>query len=142
MPNVAIVGTDTLIKLRNHPAILERFKFTTPGGASLAMLQDLFEIPQIVEAPAVVVSAAGVASFAWGKHFVLAYVQDNPGPQDPSFGKTFLWSGAPGTTGGFSVEMGRLNPPSRKADEIAVHFYRGKKVTSNVSAYLIKNAVA
>jgi hypothetical protein len=53
-----------------------------------------------------------------------------------------VWAGAPGSTSGFIVELGRATPVSRKADELAAHFYYDQKITAVEAAYLIRNAVA
>jgi len=105
-------------------------------------LAAIFEVEEVVVASAAKLDAADAASFIWGKHAVLAYVNPAASFADMSFGKLFVWSGAPGTVGGFGTEIGRVSPPSAKADEVAQHFYYDIKVTSNISAYLIQDAVA
>jgi hypothetical protein len=108
----------------------------------VAELASVFGIEKVVLGSAVAVDVNDVAQFVWGKHAIVAYVQPAASFDDVSFGKLFVWSGAPGTVAGFGVELGRVHPPSAKSDELAMHFYYDKVVTSNVSAYLLKNAVA
>ena len=56
--------------------------------------------------------------------------------------KTFVWTEAPGSTGGFIQETSRATPASRKSDDIDVHFYYHDKLVSAESAYLITDAVS
>jgi hypothetical protein len=139
--NTMIIGDQVFQKIVNHPDLTDRFKYTTPRILTTADLAAIFGIQNVIVASAVKLSAALAATFVWGKNVVLAYTQA-ASMQDPSFGKLFVWTGAPGTVGGFSTEIGRVDPPSRKSDELAVHSYYDIRVTSNISAYLIKNTVA
>jgi hypothetical protein len=141
-PNLIMVGDPVFQVIRKHPSVRDAFKYTKPGAIGIKELASYFDVDQFEVCSAVKVDPqTGLASFVWGKLCVIAYVQPNPSMQDVSFGKTFVWEEAPGTVGGFGTEIGRVNPPSAKSDELAVHNYRTKKVTSNVSAYLVKNAV-
>ncbi|HEY6349611.1 MAG TPA: hypothetical protein VI636_09400 [Candidatus Angelobacter sp.] len=140
--NLMIIPDPVFQKLRVHPAIVQRLVYTKGGQVTLADLAAVFGIERCVLASAIQLDANNNASFVWGKHVILAYCQPNPTPADVSFGKTFVWTQAPGTVGGFSTEIARETPASKKADELATHFYYGQVATSNVSGYLIKNAVA
>jgi hypothetical protein len=140
---IAIMNPQVWFKFRKHPAVLDEFKYTQSKLPSMADIASLLEVKEVVVASAVSVDKnAANPAFLWGKHFVLAYSSSSSNLMDPSFGKCFTWTGAPGTVGGFATEIGRLDPPSARGDEISVHWYRGKKIASKISAYLIKNAVA
>jgi hypothetical protein len=140
--NLMIVPDPVYQKLRVHPAIVDRFKYVNGGQITTQELQTVFGIEKVVLASAVQIDAAGNRSFVWGKDVVIAYAQPNPSFMDVSLGKTFVWTQAPGTVGGFSTEIARLVPASKKADELATHFYYVQAVTSNISGYVIKAAVA
>jgi hypothetical protein len=141
-PNLLVLGDAVFQKLATHPRLVGRFQYTQPQTLSTDQLAAVFGIDKVIVGSAVSLDATDTAQFVWGKIAVVAYVEPNASMEDVSFGKTFVWSDAPGTVGGFGTEIGRMDPPSAKADELAVHFYYGLQVTSNVSAYLIKNAVA
>jgi hypothetical protein len=128
--------------LRAHPAIVDRFKFVNGGQITLQQLAQVFGMEKVVLASAIQIDNAGNRSYVWGKSVVLAYAQPTANFYDVSFGKTFVWTQAPGTVGGFSTEIARLTPASAKSDELSAHFYYGQQVTSNISGYLIQNAVA
>jgi hypothetical protein len=147
-PNLMIIGPAVWRALKSAPEIVARVT-AKPGakgvGANVTLedLQTIFEVDTLLVPTAVSLEAdMATADFVWGKHAIVAYVNPAAGFYDTSFGKTFVWTGAPGTAGGFSVEIARLTPASRKSDEVAVHSYYGQEVTSNISAYLLENAVA
>lgn len=139
-PNTMVISDPVMKALNVHPAILQRRVYTKGGGISLEDLAAIFQIDKVYAASAVKLDLNDVASFVWGNHVVVAYVEQTANPMDVSLGKTFVWQNAPGTVAGFQVEIGRVSPPSAKSDELADHFYYDQRVTSNVSGYLIKNA--
>ena len=140
--NTLILGFAVFSKLRNHPKIVERVQNIRVGVVREEDLASLFDVQQVLVSQALEVSASGTVDFVFGKHAVLCYVSPTPAFGEPSFGKSFVWAGAPGSTQGFIVEIGRATPVSRKADELAVHFYYDQKITAVAAGYLIKNAVA
>jgi hypothetical protein len=137
------IGDQVWRKLINHPDVIDRFKYTTGGRIiGKAEMAAFFDIPNIIVASAVKRSAAAANSFIWGKNVIVANIQPTESMEDPSFGKTFVWTSAPGTSEGFQTEIGRVSPPSAKSDEIAVHWYYDQRITGNDTGYLIAAAVA
>lgn len=141
-PNLLILGEKTAQVLRRHATIKDQVKYTNNRVATNEDLANFFQIDRVVVWDVVKRSDAGVNTFVFDTHAVVAHVQPATSMMDLSALKTFLWTGAPGTVGGFQVELARATPVSRKADEIAVHMYYDVKITSDVSMYLIENAVA
>ncbi|MEE9235321.1 MAG: major capsid protein [Candidatus Acidoferrales bacterium] len=140
--NTLILGFPVFSKLRNHPKVVERVQNIRVGVVREEDLASIFDVQQVLVTQALEVDAAGAVDFVFGKHAVLCYVSPTPAFGEPSFGKSFVWAGAPGSTNGFIVELGRATPVSRKADEVAVHFYYDQKITAVEAGYLIQNAVA
>jgi hypothetical protein len=141
--NVMVVGDPVYRKLKNHPAILDAFKYTSIGGnISIQQLATFFEVEQFLVGSAVSVTKAGVVSFVWGKNALLAYVSPSPGTRDVGGAKSFVWQGAPGTIDGMGVVTARHPDPTAKSDIIGVDFYYDQKITAVETLYLIKNAVA
>lgn len=144
-PNFIVMGDDVFTKIIRHTKIVTQLQYSKEGLVRPLTAQDLallFGVPNVYVGSAISVNAAGTPSFVWGKSLIVGYNAPSTTMYDPSFGKAFQWAGAPGTTGGFSTEIGRIQPPSAKADELAVHWYYGLQITSNISAYLFANAVA
>lgn len=140
--NILIIGPEVWTGLKTNKEITARVSPTKTGPVSTEDLASIFEVDEVIVAAAVKLDAAGAASFIWGKHAILAYSQPASSTEDVSFGKTFVWNSAPGTVGGFETLIGQFGAPSAKSDELSVHYYYDLKVTSNISAYFIQNAVA
>lgn len=140
--NTLVLGFPVFSKLRNHPKVVERVQNVRIGVVREEDLASLFDVERVIVSQALEVDAGGSVGFVFGKHALLCYVSPTANFGEPSFGKSFVWAGAPGSTDGFIVEMGRAAPVSRKADEMAVHFYYDQKITAVEAAYLIEDAVA
>jgi hypothetical protein len=141
--NTLIINPDVWMKLKTHADIKARVSPTQTGPVTTENLAAIFEVQRVLVAAGIELAAdLATASFVWGKHAILAYVNESASIMDQSFGKTFVWRQAPGTVGGFQVEIGRINPPSAKSDELAVHSYFDEQLTSPITGYLIQNAVA
>jgi hypothetical protein len=150
--NQMIISDPTFVALRNHPDIIERFKYTTLGqaGGSIGTseLSSVFGLPVTV-ASGIVLSAANVGSWIWGATCVLAYSQPDPTMMDVSMGKTFVWSAAPGgktpdggtfpSTDGYSVVEWRDPDLSTKKDWGAGSWYYALKITATETGFLFVN---
>jgi hypothetical protein len=128
--NRMVVGDPVYRKLKNHPAIIDAFKYTKGGAIGVQQLADFFEVEQFLVAGAVKV-VAGTAQFVWGKHAVLAYVSPTPGLKEISAAKTFVWRAAPGTIDGFGVVTGRVPDVTAKADTVGVDWYYDQQITAS-----------
>jgi hypothetical protein len=99
-PNTMTMGASTYKVLKNHPALLERIKYSQKGVLTVELLQSIFDIPRIVIGEAIMASDAGVFSDIWGDNIVLAFVkqtQQNVAASyfDPSYGYSFRRKGQP-----------------------------------------------
>ncbi len=149
--NTLILGPEVFALLKDHEHIKARV--TASGGkagrANFAVVTEedlaaIFEVERVLVAAAVELDAAlTTASFVWGKHAILANIEPAASMMDISFGKTFVWTAPPvGGSGGFATVIGKIPMPSSLADELSVHWYHDLKITSDISAYFIQNAVA
>lgn len=139
-PNIMIISPALLGYLRAHSELKEAFKYTTPGSIGVPQLQSYFGIERVLVAAAVTVSKAGAATYLMGNHALLAYVDSGAGAEDPSFGKTFVWTGAPAAVGGMGTVVGPIGVPSALSEEVSTHFWYDQKVVFVDGAYLIANA--
>jgi hypothetical protein len=64
------------------------------------------------------------------------------GPGDVSFGKSFTWTGAPGTVDGYGVLTWRDPNASAKTDHLSVDWYSDEKITGADAGYLVTNVLA
>ncbi len=142
LPNTLLINTDVLHALQNNKQLLEAFKYTRPGIIGQTEIASFFDIPRVLVCPAVYTDKDGTADYVMGKHALLCYVDLNASRNDPSFAKTFVWSTAPDTVGGYAVVVGTYGTPSARADEVSCHWYYDQVVTFPSAAYLLKNAAA
>ncbi|MDO8903970.1 major capsid protein [Hydrogenophaga sp.] len=96
-PNVMTLGPKVLTALRNHPKILARLSTAADRPpASIAQLQALFELEQVVEGQATYHDGA-VFQDVWGKDAILAYTTPASLAEmgSPNYGYTYQLSGRP-----------------------------------------------
>ena len=93
-PNLVVLGEQVMSKLRNHPDLLERIKYTQKGVVTEDLLGSL-----LPGAPTVLVgdmmydtTVEGIAEslgYVWGKNCLIAYVESSPGIKKVSLGYQF-----------------------------------------------------
>ena len=158
-PNTFAVGFPVYVKLRQHPLLIDRFKYTDlPGGyltvnqlasvfgvTNFWVLQSLYDTanegvstaPSAATAPA---SNTTSLAFVWGKNAVLAYVPEGPEKLQVALGYTFRWLfGAP-ELGGTLVK--RYREERKSTDVIEVHRYHDQQNIVAGAAYVFLSAVA
>lgn len=136
-PNVLTLGPKVLTALRSHPKILERLSTASDRPpATIAQLQALFELQQIVEGEAVHHDGAQFQD-VWGKDAILAFTTPASMQEmgSPNFGYTYQLQDYP------VVEEGYLDRNSNTwyyptADAVQPVF------TGPSAGFLFKNAVA
>jgi len=93
-PNVAILGASSYSALKNHPAILDKIRYTQHAVITPQLLSALLDIPFLFVGEAVYSDDADVFNDVWSDNVVLAYVPvKSPNAErslyEPSFGYTF-----------------------------------------------------
>lgn len=150
-PNLCILPEKVLLKLRRHPDIV-RAAYPGAGVGGLVTADQIGQILDPTGSMRVVVpgaikntSAPGQAdafSDVWSTSVILAYVDPNPSPMQPTFGLAFEWSGpniGAGSPGGFAVQ--RRSDSKRKAEEIQMGYYRDEKIVASELGYLIATGI-
>jgi len=136
-PNLMVMSREVFIKLRHHPQILERVKYSERGVLTIELLQAVFEIDKIVIAESLYNTAkkgqTASLSRVWGKHCILAFVTPRPGIKQVSLGYAFQ-------ARAFQTE--KYRDDKIKSDVIRVSHIVDERVVSATCGYLIKNAVA
>lgn len=98
-PNKLILGPKVLSALRSHPKVLGRLSTAADQPpATMAQLQALFEVDEVVEGESVYFDEANqVFVDVWGTYAVLAYTTPRSMQEmgSPSFGYTYRLSGMP-----------------------------------------------
>ncbi len=98
MPNVMVIGSDVKRKLRTHPDITDRIKYTRLGVSDEQLLATLFEVDQVITARSIYNSAAEGATDSFSyivdkKSVWLGYIEPNPTLDSPTAIATFAWTG-------------------------------------------------
>lgn len=96
--NVLAIGLPVWTALKNHPDIIDRYKYTSGGAkVSLEAIADLFDLEKIVVGRAYHnIAKRGqtkVNAPVIGKSALLVYTPDAPGIEVPAAGYTFAWTG-------------------------------------------------
>lgn len=96
-PNTLVLSPWAFYALKNHPAILERIKYTQKGIVTTDLLATLFEVERVFIAWGVqntkAKGADGQLQFIMGKHALLCYTPKTAGLKTPAAGYTFAWKG-------------------------------------------------
>lgn len=96
-PNTIVMGAAVMAKLRQHPVIVDRMKYTGRDVATTEILASLFGVQRVVVGDAIYASDAGVFSDVWGKDVVVAYTElaSMADYGTPSYGYTYTLNGYP-----------------------------------------------
>lgn len=115
MPNTLVLGANVKRKLRIHPDIADRIKYTRVGIADEEILSSLFEVQNVLVARSIY-NAADEGETNDFRYIVdkdamlLVYIDPNPGLDSPTAIVNFAWTGLmPGSTNaiGGVMERGR-----------------------------------
>src|ERR1039458_1634368 len=146
-PNFFIISDPTYVALRNHPDIIDRYKYKVGGPVGLNELSEVFGLPTTI-AGAVVLDKSNVGSWVWGANALLGYTQATPDVQDVSCLKTFVWTAAPAGKGadgtqymsadGYSVIEWPDAHLSTKKDWGSGSWYYDIRVTAAETAFLFQ----
>ena len=157
-PNTFAVSFPVYTYLRQHPLIIDRFKYTElPSGyPSMNQLASVFGVKNfwvmqalydsanegVSTAPNAAINPANYNTsleFIWGNNAVLAYIPDGPEKLQVALGYTFRWLfGAP-ELGGTLVK--RYREEKKSTDVVEVHRYHDIQNLVAGSAYVWLNAV-
>jgi hypothetical protein len=146
--NTLVLGYQVARKLRNHPDIIDRIKYTTGvNGMTVSneLLASMFGVKKVYVAKAIkntaVEGETAAYSFVFGKHALLLHVPDNPGLLTPASGYTFSWRGVSyGLGSDIGIKRFRLEreAATRVEAQIAVDF----KMVGSDLGYFFNGAVS
>lgn len=114
-PNILVLGTDVFRVLKNHPAVVERIKYTQRGIVTREILAELFDVDYVLVPKGVYNSAEEgledeINFIVNRKAALLIYAAPAPSIKQPSGGYSFAWTGLlPGVSSAFGgvIESGR-----------------------------------
>jgi hypothetical protein len=96
-PNTIVMGALVMAKLRQHPKIIDRIKYTGRDVPTPELLAALFGVQRVLVGDAVYADAAGAFVDVWGKFVVVAYTEIGSLADMglPSYGYTYQLRGFP-----------------------------------------------
>lgn len=97
-PNTVVLGAAVMAKLRQHPNVVDRMKYTGRDVATAEILAALFGVQRVLVGDAIYSNDAGTAfTDVWGKDVVVAYTELGSVADmgAPSYGYTYQLSGYP-----------------------------------------------
>ena len=132
-PNTLVLSAQVFNAVKEHPKVVERFKYTSRDSVTPDMLAALWDLQKVVVGRAVAFDDQDNALDLWGNNAILAYVPAGPsGMEEPSYGYTYVMSGHP------LVEKAYYDNNS-KSWIYPVTFERLPVLTGMLSGYLIQN---
>ena len=145
MPNTLVLGYQVYRKLRNHPDLVDRIKYTSSNVITTDIMARLFDVERVLVASSVRATnnegQTGTYSFNYGKSALLTYSAPNPGLMTPSAGYTFAWRGVSGGLGA-QIGISRIRMEHLKADRVEGELAFANKVTASDLGFYFGTAVA
>jgi len=152
MPNTLVLGASVYKVLKNHPAVIERIKYTQRGIVTTDILASLFDVDRVLVPLAVINKAAEfLPSSTSGEEFgfvvspksaMLCYAAPAPTIQAPSAGYTFAYTGLiPGVTNAFGGIIQRGREELAHSDVIQIRASYTQVATSKALGIFISEAV-
>jgi hypothetical protein len=143
--NTLVLGYDVFRKLKNHPDLVDRIKYTSSQTITEDMLARMFDIERVLVSKGVKATNAegltGTYSFTTGKTALLAHVAPSPGLLTPSAGYTFSWTGVSQGLG-LTIGTSSFRLESLRATRIEAELAFDNKVVSSDLGYFWNSIVA
>jgi hypothetical protein len=140
-PNTLVLGRQVWDKLKHHPDLLERVKYSQKGVITTDLLAALVGVDRVIIAAAGKNTAkegqTDSMGYIWGKHAWVLFINPRIAPKMITFGFSYRWKT-------MKVEKLRgTDEEDRKGTYVRLgdHYY-DQQIVSVDAAYLIKNAVA
>lgn len=147
LPNTLVLGYEVFRKLKNHPDIIDRIKYTQFRVVAEDLISTLFGVERVMVAKAIKatnVEGAAVEAYDFsisGKKALLMYVAPSPGLYEPSAGYTFAWRGVSQGLGD-TIGVTRIPMRLKKAERVEAEKAWDNKVVAADMGYFWDNAVA
>jgi len=145
MPNTLVLGWQVFAKLKDHPDVVDRIKYTTAESVTTDMLAKYFGVERVVVAKAVYASnvegETAAYSFITGKSALLTYSAPRPSLLAPSAGYMFAWNGLLGQGAG-NLRIKKFAMDKEAADRVEGEMAFDFKLTGSDLGYYFTSIVA
>ena len=150
--NTAVLGANVMAAIKNHPAIIDRIKYTQKGIVTEDLLSTLFGVDKLYTSYATVASGpsipdaraqdtAATNGFVCDPNGVLlVHTTNSPSLMTPTAGYTFTWNGY---LGGNSqgIRMSLFRQERIRSDRIEGEMTYDQKVVCSDMGVFVKNVV-
>lgn len=135
--NTVILSAQAFKACKQHPAIIDRIKYTGRDVVTTELLASLWDVDRVLVGGAVYTDASGTMTDVWGKFVVVAYTQTGSVADlgEPTYGYTYRLDGAPYVEEGYADK-------NAKSDIYPVTDEVSPVMAAAVAGYLISAAVA
>ena len=143
-PNTLVLGAETFSKLKNHPDVVDRYKYTNSDVITAQMLAKLFEVDRLLVGEAIYATneEGGTAAYSFinGKGALLVYSTPSPSLLTPSGGYTFAWRGMSGL--GTAAKISTFRMENLKSDRVEGEYAFDCKLIASDMGVFFATAVA
>jgi hypothetical protein len=146
LPNRLVLGYQVFVKLKNHPDIVDRIKYTSDRTVTEDVLARLFGVEQVLVPKAIIDGASeqktASLGLVHGKHALLCFAPAAPGLEVPSAGYTFSWSGINPGNASMGMIMRKLRMDNLNSDRIEGELAFDMKVVGTDLGYFFSGIVS
>jgi len=139
-PNTVVMNQEVWDKLKYHPDIADKIKYTNLGILSVDLFKSLIDLPaggRVLIGASIYDSAVEGATasmgYVWGKNCWIGYVAPSPSLLTPSGGYIFAWK---------TRQIRSWREEAEKQDVVEASSYYDEKAVASSCAYLIGSAIA
>lgn len=151
--NFMVLGADVWKALKNHPAILDRIKYTQKGVVTKDLVAAYFDVDKLLVAYSSATDVPEIndavlqdeaAEYEWivdSKSILFGYAPSRPGLKTPSAGYTFNWKGY-GAGNKYGLTMSQFRDQQIKSDTVEGEAAYVMKLVSKDCGVFVNNAVS
>lgn len=143
-PNTLVLGYSVFKKLKEHPDVVDRLKYTSDESITEQMLAKRFGVERIFVAKAIENTGkegeTDAYSFVHGNQALLCYVAPRPSLLIPSAGYIFAWNGISDGMGE-TIAIKKFRMEAIESDRLEASFAQDQKVVASDMGYFFKDIV-
>lgn len=136
--NTGVIDEDTIAILRRHPVVLDLYKYTAGGQATMEQIKEVLGVSNLLVGGGIKNNALEGATASitniWGNNVILAHVEPGTSLETATFGLTYRW-----TPAGLPLPMqARRYPdpdPGKKVEVVEVGMYQDEKIVASDLSY-------
>lgn len=137
MPNVAVMSWDVWRKLKNHPDLLDRVKYTRPGAQPMpGDLSGWFGLNKVLVGYSLYDTAqdgaAASMTYIWGDDFWVGYVPAAPALMAPAAGYVLSWG---------ARSVSRFREDQERQDIFEASEHADEVITASAAGAIVYDAV-